>query len=65
LARRLVRDGGVVEPRERHWLTASGTRHWRYRIHSRLPHGRYRLHRRAIDSAGNHEAPDVWHVRIK
>jgi hypothetical protein len=49
----------------RHWLTATGTRHWRYRIHRRLPHGRYRLQRRAVDGAGNFEAPAVWHVRIK
>ena len=49
----------------RHWLTAAGTRHWRYQIHRRLPHGRYRLHRRAIDGFGNRETPDVWHVRIR
>jgi hypothetical protein len=49
----------------RHWLTATGTRTWRYDINRRLPHGRYRLHRRAVDSSGNHEAPDMWHVRIR
>ena len=46
-----------------------GVRHWPHRhrhtgsggsdIKRRLPHGRYRLHRRAIDSSGNHEAPDI------
>jgi hypothetical protein len=59
---RLSRPGSCAT---HHWMTAAGTRHWRFRIHNRLPHGRYRLHRRAIDSAGNHELPDVWHVRIR
>jgi hypothetical protein len=49
----------------RHWLTASGTSKWQFLINHRLPHGHYRLHRRAIDGAGNHETPGVWHVRIR
>jgi hypothetical protein len=46
------------------WLLASGTRQWRLQLPKALPRGTYLVRTRAVDFAGNVEAPRTQRLKL-
>jgi hypothetical protein len=58
---RLAHPAGCAAAR---YLMASGTGQWRLRLPRGLPHGTYVVKTRAIDFAGNVQAPHTLHLKL-
>lgn len=58
---RLARPGGCASAR---YLMAAGTGQWRLRLPKGLPHGTYVVKTRAIDFAGNVQAPRTQRLKL-
>jgi hypothetical protein len=50
---------------KRHWLAASGTSRWSFRVPKKLPKGRYVVRTRAVDFAGNLEGQHGRRLRLR
>ncbi|MCW3023698.1 MAG: hypothetical protein JWR30_3020 [Conexibacter sp.] len=57
----LARPGGCASAR---YLMAAGTGQWRLRLPKGLPHGTYVVKTRAIDFAGNVQAPRTQRLKL-